>query len=374
MGRPRKAASTGANPSSPGVRTSTPELKSASRSSSASTASKSSVSTSVSNSHSTASLSAPTTSRKGAATPAGNPKGRGAVPRASQVKFTDTARGDSGDFKNNQEKLPNVASSTRAANVTNIKGDSLRKGTAASSQLSKETVMKIEKETRGQRNNPKWYEERENRITASMAHKIANSKYVNEKSTEVPQSYLKAVVNEGPRVQTPAMSWGIKNEKTAIKEYEELTSKKAGKDVKVEECGLFIHPDKSWLAASPDGIVHDGTSGKPVKLLEVKCPYKHRDHTVKDACKDASFCLEKNGDTYALKKDHSYYSQVQCQLAATGLAKADFVVHTKKETAVAPVEFDAKFWEKTEPKLEKFYYEAVIPHLERKNPVYLPEE
>lgn len=303
------------------------------------------------------------------------------MPR-SQVKCITTFSGGTGDFKNKQKNQTSETTDTKAANVTKsstaasctTKDGSPRKHAPESYQLSKEAVMKIEQETRGQKNNPKWHEQRENRITASMAHKIANSMYVNDKSSEIPQSYLKAVVNAGSRVQTPAMSWGIKNEKAAIKEYQELASKKAGKDVKVEECGLFIHPEKSWLAASPDGIVHDGSTGKPLKLLEVKCPYKHRDRAMKDACKDASFCLEKAGDAYALKKDHAYYSQVQCQLAVTGLSKADFVVHTKEETAIAPVEFDAEFWKTTEPKLEKFYKEAVIPHLERKDHFWAPEE
>ncbi|XP_029442341.1 uncharacterized protein LOC115082225 [Rhinatrema bivittatum] len=364
MGRPRKAsAATGASPSSPAVRTSLPDVKS--------TASRPPASSSVSKPH----AAAPTGRRGGADRPAAIPKGKGAVPPPS--------RSDAGDFRPSQEKQSSMAARSRAANASRsstaashnaVKEPNTKASGPASYQLGKEAVVKIEQETRGQRNNPMWHEQRENRITASIAHKIANSKFVNDRSPEVPQSYLKAVVNEGPKVQTPAMSWGVKNEKTAIKEYQQLTSRKAGKDVKVTDCGLFVHPEKSWLAASPDGIVRDGSTGKPAKLLEVKCPYKHRDHTVKDACKDKTFCLEEAGDAYALKKDHAYYSQVQCQLAATGLTKADFVVHTKKETVITPVEFDAKFWEKTEPKLEKFYTEAVIPYLERKDPVWAPEE
>lgn len=225
----------------------------------------------------------------------------------------------------------------------------------------------IEKETRGQRDNPKWHEWRENRITASVAHKIANSKFVNGKSSEVPQSYLKAVVNQSSNIQTPAMSWGIKNEKRAVEEYEHLKSRNYSGGIKVEDCGLFVHPEKNWLAASPDGIVKDHSTGKPVGLLEVKCPYKHKDHTIRDACKDDKFCLTPDGESYALKKDHPYYTQVQTQMATTGLKKTDFVVYTKKETAIAPVEFDAKFWETTEPKLEKFYTEAVVPHMEKRN-------
>ncbi|XP_051482904.1 uncharacterized protein LOC127387988 [Apus apus] len=232
--------------------------------------------------------------------------------------------------------------------------------------LESQDIPWVEKETRGQRTNPRWYEWRENRITASVASRIANSKFANGKTDEVPQSYLKAVVSSSPHVQTPAMSWGIRNERAAVEAYEQLKSRAVGKPVRVEDCGLFIHPEKNWIAASPDGIIKEAATGKALGLLEVKCPYKHRNRTVREACKDKDFCLEMDGDSYSLKKNHAYFTQVQCQLAATGLQQADLVVHTTKETAVVPVEFDAKFWGQTEPKLEKFYTEAVIPHLEGK--------
>ncbi|KAK2530921.1 nucleolar and coiled-body phosphoprotein 1 [Columba livia] len=232
--------------------------------------------------------------------------------------------------------------------------------------LESQDIPWVEKETRGQRSNPKWYEWRENRITASVAPRIANSKFANGKTSKVPQSYLKAVVSSSPRVQTPAMSWGLRNEKVAVQAYEQLKSREVGSPVRVEDCGLFIDREKNWIAASPDGIIKEVATGKTLGLLEVKCPYKHRNRTVREACKDKDFCLEVNGDSYALKRDHAYFTQVQCQLAAAGFQRADFVVHTTKETAVVPVEFDAEFWEQTVPKLEKFYTEAVIPHLEEK--------
>lgn len=231
--------------------------------------------------------------------------------------------------------------------------------------LQSPNIPWVEEQTRGQRTNPQWYAWRENRITASLAPRIARSRFANGKTDEVPQSYLKAVLSTGPSVQTPAMSWGIRNEKEAVRAYERLKSQEMGRPVRVDECGLFIHKEKTWIAASPDGIVTEADTGKRLGLLEVKCPYKHRNRTVREACKDKDFCLELNGDSYALKRDHAYFTQMQCQLAATGLQHADFVVHTNKETAMAPVEFDAKFWGETVPKLEKFYTEAVIPHLEQ---------
>ncbi|KAM8953072.1 uncharacterized protein RCH25_043846 [Pelodytes ibericus] len=228
-------------------------------------------------------------------------------------------------------------------------------------QLSIEDIATIEKNTRGQRENNEWFKWRQNRITASLAHQISHSRYANQKSTEIPQSYLKAILGSGSRVQTAAMNWGIRNEKNAVRAYERLTLQRTGKEVKVDDCGLFIQAEKNWLAASPDGIVRDVRTGENLCVLEVKCPYKHREHNIRESCADRQFCLKMDGDTYQLKTDHPYYTQVQCQLAVTKMVCADFVVYTNKEVAIVPVRFDPKFWKETEVKLERFYFDAVIP-------------
>ncbi|XP_074009643.1 uncharacterized protein [Numenius arquata] len=287
------------------------------------------------------------------------------------------ARGDAGDQQSasprgcsaTQKKPPDAKGAAGAGRATPRPQKKQEASVAAGRflpPLESRDIPRVEEETRGQWSNPKWYQWRENRITASVAPRIANSKFANGRTEEVPQSYLSAVVSSGPRVQTPAMSWGVRNEKAAVRAYEQLKSRAVGKEVQVDDCGLFIHREKEWIAASPDGVVKEAATGKALGLLEVKCPYKHRNRTVREACKDKDFCLEVDGDSYALKKDHAYFTQVQCQLAAAGFQQADFVVHTTKETAVVPVEFDAKFWGQTVPKLEKFYTEAVIPHLEEK--------
>ncbi|OCT78455.1 hypothetical protein XELAEV_18029552mg [Xenopus laevis] len=236
------------------------------------------------------------------------------------------------------------------------------KSPASHPMLPTEDIDQVEKETRGQRDNLEW---RKYRITASIAHQISHSKFANHKTDEIPQSYLKAVVGTGSRVQTTTMHWGIQNEKRAVLAYEKLASKRDGRQVKVEDCGLFIHPMKNWLAARPDGIVKDKCTGETLRILEVKCPYKHREHTIQEACADSKFCLQLNGNSYLLRKDHAYYTQVQCQLAATQLRNADFVVLTNKETAIVPVHFSPEFWECIEPKLERFYNEAVLPQLQK---------
>lgn len=235
-------------------------------------------------------------------------------------------------------------------------------------KVDQDLVKDVEVLTRGQRDNPDWFAWRKNRITASAAHRIAHCRFVHGKSTTPPTSYLAAITGEGPRVQTRAMSWGVKMEEVAVRSYKKIKSAELGHPISVEDCGLFIDARRPWLAASPDGVVTDRRGGK--WLLEVKCPHKHREQRVEDACRtDSAFCLELLEDgpdqppAYQLKTSHCYYTQVQCQLAVTGLKEADFVVYTLKETAIVPVTFDADLWEETVSNLEVFYRDAVLPHL-----------
>ncbi|MFT7803178.1 uncharacterized protein LOC108932272 [Arapaima gigas] len=236
-------------------------------------------------------------------------------------------------------------------------------------KLERWVVEGVEKKTRGQRENPQWFSWRQNRITASIAHSVSRSRFANGQSQTPPASYISSILGEGSRVMTRAMHWGVQKEAVAARQYECLKSQQLGRPVRVQECGLFVDPQRSWLAASPDGIVEDAKTSKPLLLLEIKCPYKHREHTVAVACEDPTFCLELGGEAgsspqrYRLKTKHCYYTQVQCQMAVVGIHKIDFVIFTLKEMVIVPISFDAEFWENTLSKLEYFYKKGVRPRL-----------
>lgn len=242
--------------------------------------------------------------------------------------------------------------------------------------MDRSLVEEVEVLTRGQSTNQDWFMWRKNRITASVAHRIAHCRFVNGKSKTPPTSYLAAVTGEGRSIQTRAMSWGVQMEAEVVRRYQRLKSAALGRSVSVQDCGLFIDAQRPWLAASPDGIVTDSRTGQRLLCLEVKCPYKHRHKRVEDACvEDSAFCLEiqdQNGQqpggspVYRLKTSHSYFTQIQCQLAVTGLRQADLAVFTLKETAVVPVTFDPDLWQVTVSKLEVFYRDGVLPHLRGK--------
>ncbi|XP_078540268.1 uncharacterized protein LOC144825351 [Lissotriton helveticus] len=216
---------------------------------------------------------------KGARAPTFKPGSMSSNPTSGRAKTTGM---HSAQVTHSRGATRSVPSYTAARSA---QSHQTNRATSSNKTLGK-AVKAIKKETCGQQDNPNWHEWRENRITASVAHKIANSHFVNDKSSEVPQSYLKAVVGQSPVIQTPATSWGIQNEKRAVQEYEHLKSRNSRGGIKVEDCGTFIHPKKTWLAATPDGVVTNSSTGKPIGLLEVKCPYKHKDHTIREACKD----------------------------------------------------------------------------------------
>ncbi|XP_051874104.1 uncharacterized protein LOC127571607 [Pristis pectinata] len=293
-------------------------------------------------------------------------------PRApgTQKSTGSTSRGARSQSKTALSPTGGASADSRAVGKASVKQPG--QGSSPSLQkINKQRAAQIERETRGQRENQEWFRWRTNRITASVAHKISHCKFVNGKSNEIPQSYLKPILGQGSNVMTSAMKWGIDHEPVAVKKYEKLKSEGRQREVEVQPCGLFIDPAKNWLAASPDGVVVDKATKNVVGLLEVKCPYKHRNHTITKACEDRDFCLESRDK---LKRNHPYFTQIQCQMAVIGISKADLVVYTDRDVAVVPVEFDGKFWKETVEKLEDFYTRAVLPEIRQENPVLAREE
>ncbi|XP_042372096.1 cyclin-dependent kinase 8-like [Plectropomus leopardus] len=87
-------------------------------------------------------------------------------------------------------------------------------------QVDRCVVKEVELLTRGQSSNPDWFAWRKNRITASVAHRIAHCRFSSGKSKTPPTSYLATITGEGRKVQTRAMSWGIQMEAEVIRRYQ----------------------------------------------------------------------------------------------------------------------------------------------------------
>lgn len=168
-------------------------------------------------------------------------------------------------------------------------------------------------------------------------------------------------MGQGKPLENSVVHWGIKQEPIAKKRYKAYMKLKKKQNVIVEDMGLVLYPHCSYLGASPDGIV---TFETHKYILEVKCPFKWRQCTILEACKDKTFCCYiDDTNTIQLKKSHKYYTQVQGQMGVCQMERCDFVIYTIKDFLVIPIQFDNSFWESLLIKLKKFYIEELFPKL-----------
>ena len=106
--------------------------------------------------------------------------------------------------------------------------------------VSEEAIKETEMSTRGQSQNPIWFEKRKSILTASNFGKAAETKVE-------PSSKLKAMLYSN--FTTEAVQNGIKSEETAVKLYLREMQQQ-GFNQKVEEVGLLVSRKKPYLGAS----------------------------------------------------------------------------------------------------------------------------
>ena len=213
--------------------------------------------------------------------------------------------------------------------------------------MTQEQAATIEKETRGQANNPRWTAERKLRITASRFGEIC-------RATEDRDfgKLAKDMYDPPPNLsKVPSIKHGQIYEETAIDAFMAKTEKK------VTGCGLFVDPRFPYLGASPDGIIKSEDA-----VLEVKCPYTGRRDKIKPG-KNFSFLEVTDDDKFRLKRSHKYYYQVTAEMMLAGRSTCYFVVYTlAPDMYIEEVRLDEEFFaSEMLPKLKLFFEEHYLP-------------
>ena len=220
-------------------------------------------------------------------------------------------------------------------------------------KCSESVTHDIQEATRLQYNCEEWHIQRRYRITASNFGSVVKRKNPH------PPLVKRFLYSSTSSINRDALQWGRDHEADAKLHYER-TCLEPG--YSLVECGLFV--DKSgFLGATPDGMVVD-KDNKPIRLIEIKCPHKHKDTTVIDACSSSSFFCKVVNDKPALKTIHNYYHQVQGQMAVTGTHQCDFIVWTTSDVSVERISFDNLFWTSIcLPQLRNFYMNSMLPEI-----------
>ena len=206
-----------------------------------------------------------------------------------------------------------------------------------------EDVQLIQNMSIGQRNNPLWLDARQWQVTSSNFGRVCNRQF----RQSYPSSLIKTVLGDYGTPHSAALQWGCDHEHDAIQQYMVATG------TRVEDCGVFLSVDYPFLATSPDGVIW--LRNEKFGIVEVKCPYKHRDNSIEIACQDPAFCLRIDGNETKLKRTHDYYYQVIGQLALSGAKFCDFIVWTKMDLHRERILPDDELWSEMNGKLSHFY-------------------
>ena len=121
------------------------------------------------------------------------------------------------------------------------------------------------------------------------------------------KTILSKICGQKNNFTSKATEWGKTNEPVSRQEYIKLNAKHH-KKLSVVETWLFVSFENPIFGASRDRIVSCGCHESG--LLEIKCPWTHRDKSVIDYAKLEEGCLEVIDNVTVLKKSHSFYDQV----------------------------------------------------------------
>jgi hypothetical protein len=213
--------------------------------------------------------------------------------------------------------------------------------------------------TKDQSNTELWHDHRVGVITASVAHSVYTRINTiqkdgrNDATNAISRimGYTKLNPNLAP------LKYGRNMEGEARRQYEKVM-KSTGHDVQVTQTGLVLHPTKVYIGASPDGLVSCTCCGDG--LVEIQCPL-NISCAVPTA--DNQDCLQKiDGQTH-ISKAHSYYTQVQCQLAVTKREWCDFCIYTKNGHFLDRVYFDNVHWQKVEQNCDQFFTKYLVEEM-----------
>jgi exodeoxyribonuclease (lambda-induced) len=162
-------------------------------------------------------------------------------------------------------------------------------------------------ELKVEQGSPEWHAARLGHLTASRMHdamkRLKNKNFAASRKDYAIELVCERLTGEAEDFfTTREMQWGIEHEDEAAQMYAFT------RDVEPIKCGLFKHPSKEWVLASPDRLIA-ANDNQPDGLIEIKCP-KSATH--------AKYLLTE-------EVPPEYVSQVHLQLVCTGRQWCDFV-------------------------------------------------
>ena len=151
-------------------------------------------------------------------------------------------------------------------------------------KLSPQEIREIERNTKDQHQSPLWHSQRRFRLTASYFGEIRR-----RLPSTPPDSLVLRIL--GLKTFTAKLTdWGKEHEAKALEAYVKHQQDYGHQGLLACKSGFVVSETHPFLGASPDGCVHDPLHDEPFGLVEIKCPYSHRNNTPEIACNSKDFC------------------------------------------------------------------------------------
>lgn len=238
----------------------------------------------------------------------------------------------------------------------------LQKCESVNIDVTQKMAISVEKESRQQYKSKIWFKYRSGRITASKMKLACHTNAANPSQSLIKQiCYPESFVFHSKQTD-----WGHAHEGSARSRYD-VKMKELHNDFDVCDSGLIINTQWPSIGATPDGRVSCTCCGKGI--MEIKCPYSHKENTIEQALADNKFCLKKdsNGKLY-LDPTHAYYYQVQTQLFVADVNYCDFCVCTfthsqENDLYIERIGKDFQFWTGCITKASHFFKTCILPEL-----------
>ena len=131
--------------------------------------------------------------------------------------------------------------------------------------LSKMEALRLCEATISQSSTSVWHSARKVRITASVAHKISRAR-----KDHTRLNYF--VNNSKGDLSVESLQYGREMEQFGFEKYKEITH------FQVFKSGIIVDCERSYLGASPDGLVK--CDNDEWIVLEIKCPIKCKDKPI----------------------------------------------------------------------------------------------
>ena len=212
-------------------------------------------------------------------------------------------------------------------------------------------IRRISARTKKQFACPAWHIYRKSVLTGTIARYVISQNMKNISNEKLNNRLTRTFSSN---FKTLAMQYGVDKESVGLQIFFDQF-KKEHKDAKFHTVGLSLLKDAPYIGGSPDGIVACQCCTQPY-LIELKCPFR-----LADVGLTSWKLLEYLDENQILRKNHSYYNQINLYLGILDLKKAFFVIYAKDKIISQIVHFDEEFFKFQVHNLQEYYLTKYLP-------------